>query len=140
MAGSITFESNFTGNKVFGELVESVGTAVKRAAEFALADVVARTQSGSSSSGVMPGYSDGYKRVRAKKGLPTGHVDMTFSGKMMQSLATKTFREGTTVGFEIAPTPNEAAKVSYTTNYPQRNWFELSDREKEEAIRTIIEG
>lgn len=140
MAGAVTFETDFDSNDVFDGLLRSVAVSVKRAGEQALGDIVARTLSGQSSTGAMPGYSSGYKRVREERGLQVGHVDMNFTGRMMQSLQTTVFQEGTSVGFEIAPTPDQGAKVAYTTNYPGRDWFALSESEKESAITTIMEG
>lgn len=137
MAG-IDLKSTFDAGRITEDLLNRKLTGMRRAAEFAKGDVLSRTASGVGLEGSFPGYSESYARFRARTQHPTSPVRLFYSGDMLGSLHTRAFVEGLNLVFEIAPTPDQGAKVGWTNR--QRPWFALKPDEIASAIKTVQEA
>lgn len=100
--------------------------------------MVARTRSGKDINGqAFAPYTKAYAKTREKKGRKTSPVDLTFSGKMLSAVTTKTERTGDKTSVSVFfNSVKEALKAR--GNQAKRFFFGFSEEQKERIRRKIV--
>jgi 3-hydroxyacyl-CoA dehydrogenase len=110
----------------------------ERAVDDEVTRMVARTRAGKDINGqAFAPYSKGYAKAREKRGRKASPVDLTFSGKMLSAVTTKTERTSektsVTVFFNSV---KEALKAR--GNQAKRFFFGFSEEQKERIRKKIV--
>lgn len=138
-------------SKIFAVLVRDMSTkrVMSRIGNFVMTEIKQRTSEGLDvNEDLFKDYTEGHKKTRAAKGLPTHIVDLFFHGTMMNAMtfdadddSVRVFFQPT-VGKDAGGYPSEVkspAKAFYLNE--KREFFALSDQDmdgaRDIAIREI---
>lgn len=126
---SVSVKGNFSGVVSHLEMVKrqvSGGDFMTRLAQLLNSSIQIRVQrNGVGSKGQMSPYSASYAAWKSSKGRNTKHRDLTFSGKMWQSLTTAPVIGGARMFFGNAESANKAKGNDARTPF-----FSLTEKEK----------
>lgn len=136
---TVEWKTNFDPKKLATDLMDRQEKALDRALQEAARGIVQRTQQGRDVSGsTFDPYSPKYKEWKRKKGR-TGDVDLTFSGKMLQSIQSKIKRTTSAIiGTIYFNGSKEAAKARGNLRY--REFFGLSTKQVDEISKALTEA
>ena len=108
MAVRVEISGRLLSSRITDNLEEQLEKKVEQSLKRAISNIRKRTKSGRDSSGHhFRRYTPGYAKFKASKGLPTSPVDLTFTGKMLNSLRGRMIRRPRSIAAEISVNDDE---------------------------------
>lgn len=118
----------------FDRMKATLGDAVK----VEQGRVKQRTQAGTGLNASFMGYSDSWAEVRRKKKLRTDIVDLTFTGRMFDSMRTDVTDQGPTkVRAVVSFGSNEFSKLKAAANHKLRPFFGFSKEQRDIILNKL---
>lgn len=118
-------------NKTQAEISRDIKRSLRKTAQFGNQIIQERTAKGVGYTGKFEPYSEGYQKVRAKRGRKIAPVDLNFTGKMLGSIADRlTSKTQAEIYFTRA---SEAKKAAF--NNKSRPFFGFNMKERDRLQR-----
>lgn len=130
----ITTVGRLVSKEFPNRLRAQIADSLRQEQQKAIKGIVARTKSGKNVKGQsFPRYTEGYRKFKAKRGLPTSPVNLTFTGRMLNSVKGVVRVKGNKIEGEIRVDDPDTGKVAGVSE--KRPWFGVS-----KEVLAIFEG